>query len=811
MIISKNSGKKRLTIGVLVDRIDSYVEIQMADGISETIAAKDCNLIIFSRTFHSLPILLGKQINKIYELAASSRLDGLIIMTESVGYLSTQNEIINIIRSFRHIPIVSLQLQLEGIPSVVCDNKAGISELMNHLIQEHGYRKIGFVRGPEDNQEALERYLAYTEAMVNNGIPVNPDTVFQGDFHASTVYHLVNNYLQKGNNEMEALVAANDEMLLGAFQALEKNGLKVPKDVALTGFDDIETMKTFVPPVTTIRQPFYEMGEKAVELLIDFIEGRDVPHLVKLPAKMVIRRSCGCSYKKIIYQKMKIVGYNEKPDDSFHSKGLWDSLFQKMVSSGHIPDENLEIHRKQLDQLLEALDQDIRDETNKDRFLSLLEDILLGMKMDQKVEKMWTSTLNQIRDAVLSIYEQTSFFNRLEIIFRKTKYLIENVINNNRVQYNYFEQKKMYRLKDVNNWISVSQSLDDTLNRLSNKLPNVDIESCYISLYQKKSCDDVLPEFSKILFAYYENGSVISVKPDIAYPTLSILPENLMPVNKKFSWITQPLAFGEQMYGFAVFGYKKDDVAFYSYLVEQISQVLYNIFIVEEKEKAKENMLAAYQLLQKSEEYFREMVSLLPFVIVETDLDMKIQFLNNTGLEAFGFEEDIRKGELSLSDFVLDEDKQKLSDYRQNIISGKKEFYHEFQLINKNGTKISLLNQAIPIYQADKIIGIRWCALDVQPLISTAISPDHAFYKKYKLRPRDKEVLTLMMKGLKNKEIAAKLFISEGAVKFHVNAIYKEFGVKNKDEFVEVIRENQINRFGYEPFFFSLIAKILKD
>jgi DNA-binding CsgD family transcriptional regulator len=109
------------------------------------------------------------------------------------------------------------------------------------------------------------------------------------------------------------------------------------------------------------------------------------------------------------------------------------------------------------------------------------------------------------------------------------------------------------------------------------------------------------------------------------------------------------------------------------------------------------------------------------------------------------------------------------------------------------------------------MVGIRWCAIDIQPLVSSAILPDNAFFRKYKLRPRDKEILLLMLKGFKTKEIAARLFISEGTVKFHINTIYKVFGVKNKEGFLEVIRSNQVSRFGYEPFFYSIIARILKD
>ena len=128
-------------------------------------------------------------------------------------------------------------------------------------------------------------------------MPFNPDLVVSGNYLGPAGAEAVRLLLDERKVKFEAIASANDEMALGAITALQERGLRVPDDVSVVGFDDLEEAKFASPPLTTIRQPLYEQGRRATEMLLALMAGEDVPSYVTLPTELVIRQSCGCQPK----------------------------------------------------------------------------------------------------------------------------------------------------------------------------------------------------------------------------------------------------------------------------------------------------------------------------------------------------------------------------------------------------------------------------------------------------------------------------------------------------------------------------------
>jgi DNA-binding LacI/PurR family transcriptional regulator len=132
----------------------------------------------------------------------------------------------------------------------------------------------------------------YTQALHEAGLPVDEALTDRGDWSATSGYHTTQQLLNEGQS-FTALVAQNDQMAVGAIKALREAGRQVPEDVSVIGFDDIPLASYFDPPLTTLRQPMQESGERAARLLIESIRSPERPQVqVLIRAKLIQRSSC---------------------------------------------------------------------------------------------------------------------------------------------------------------------------------------------------------------------------------------------------------------------------------------------------------------------------------------------------------------------------------------------------------------------------------------------------------------------------------------------------------------------------------------
>ncbi|WP_298441828.1 substrate-binding domain-containing protein [uncultured Ferrimonas sp.] len=175
--------------------------------------------------------------------------------------------------------------------SVGCDNRRGGFEATNHLI-EQGQQRIAFVGTASDHYpEFLQRYQGYAQALVANGIGLDPslqqDAITTEQAGAAAALALLDH-----GAKFDAIFAASDLIAIGVIQALNERGLRVPADIAVVGYDDIQVARFCSPPLTTVRQDPTLAGEALVQSLIQQISGDAVADTT-IPTKLVIRSSCG--------------------------------------------------------------------------------------------------------------------------------------------------------------------------------------------------------------------------------------------------------------------------------------------------------------------------------------------------------------------------------------------------------------------------------------------------------------------------------------------------------------------------------------
>ena len=176
----------------------------------------------------------------------------------------------------RPVPTVLVNRTTDAIdaPSIACDDHAGIGLVVRHLV-ELGHTAIAHVTGPQDISNGLIRRQAFVAWMHGEGLPTPPELIIEtSGFHVDQGREACRRLLDSGA-EFTAIVAANDMIALGCYDILAENGIAVPRDVSVTGFDDMAFIDRVSPPLTTVRVPFYEMGALAATAILSLLTGPD--------------------------------------------------------------------------------------------------------------------------------------------------------------------------------------------------------------------------------------------------------------------------------------------------------------------------------------------------------------------------------------------------------------------------------------------------------------------------------------------------------------------------------------------------------
>jgi len=222
-------------------------------------------------------------------LALARKCDGLIVH----DLVLEPDKLDHLARQF---PVVSLAgVTTPSSVRVRCDNAAGMRSLVGHLAGEHGYRTLAYLAGFPDSPDNLARRDAAVAAAAAAGIKLIEGPQWQAGYFSHDGARAIDGLLGHGTALPQAVLCANDLAALGAMQALARRGIDVPRDVAVTGFDDIPLAHLLRPQLTTVRQPIQELGATAFELLESLITaGQAARREVVLPVQFIRRESCGC-------------------------------------------------------------------------------------------------------------------------------------------------------------------------------------------------------------------------------------------------------------------------------------------------------------------------------------------------------------------------------------------------------------------------------------------------------------------------------------------------------------------------------------
>jgi len=214
--------------------------------------------------------------------------DGIIMSVPAVGHAVDR---IKAVLPDRHEPVVFVKAGVsDRYSSVLVDNAAAVEDVVDHLVSI-GRTRIGHISGPANWHEARDRRQGWQRAMDKHRLEADLALCEEGDWSPQSGAVAMSALLDRVP-DLDAVVAANDRMAMGAMHTLRSRGLRIPDDIAVTGFDDIEEAAWFAPPLTSVEQPLAEMGRQAVRRLWAEFDGSATgPIAIPLRAELMIRES----------------------------------------------------------------------------------------------------------------------------------------------------------------------------------------------------------------------------------------------------------------------------------------------------------------------------------------------------------------------------------------------------------------------------------------------------------------------------------------------------------------------------------------
>jgi DNA-binding LacI/PurR family transcriptional regulator len=545
-------ASKRLTgsgpapsIGVLVDWLeDSRYHWQIVRGVMDEAYDRGANVLCFVGGQLARP----KELNWVFDLARPTNVDGLVVLSGSLGNIVGSAGMTTFLAGFRPMPICSVAIQFPEWSSVRIDNEGGMRSLIAHLISVHAKKRIAFVRGPEANEEAELRLRVYREVLERSVVPYDPQLVVPGDFTEPSGVAAVGTLFEARKlplGAVDAIAAANDVMALGVMKGLRSRGVAVPDQVAVVGFDDVEESRFVLPPLTTVSQPLYDQGRDAVRIAMEQLRDPTVHEEAMRHTELVARRSCGCRPGQSGSRKSSI-----PPGPNL---GFEAALIRRRQ---HILDDMARAARGELGaagpqwdvRLLGAAADQVRGDS-QDSFTRAYDDLLRRLVASGSHLTVCNDLLTALRDRLVRCISDPKRRMQAEDMFHQARVMTTAAVEGVQVGRRLRAWTEARVLMQAGAAIGSTRTMDELARVIHEHLPAAGIPRCFIVRLHEDAAGH---ELARVVLA--EKPDMRKSDPTLSttYPSIDVLRQAVLTGIDEHAFAVFPITFGDKKRGLVV-------------------------------------------------------------------------------------------------------------------------------------------------------------------------------------------------------------------------------------------------------------------
>jgi DNA-binding LacI/PurR family transcriptional regulator/anti-anti-sigma regulatory factor len=773
------AGQTHPTIALLCDRLVNAYSCNMWRGVTDASWELGANLVYFASGILDHPYDHMAQANVLYRLVNSGMLDGLVIWGSQLGRYSGTEKIQVLCEGYRPLPVVNIGMALEGIPSLVVDSYPGMHEAVAHLIKTHGYRRIAFIRGPEGNLSAQERYRAYIDALAECDIPFDPRLVVseyditgflqhnpEVGNEAAGIHVLLDDRGLHPQVDFDAVVGNGDGITLAVLGVLRERGIQVPDEVALSSFDDLEESRYTFPPLTTVRvaardvvhQPIYNMGWQAVELLLALIRGEEMPDVVTLSSELVVRQSCGCADPLVT---QAAAGPVERTGGGLgvawaaHRGEILAEMVQEAGSLATHVDPDWP------DRLLDAFVAALTAGSSESPglFLRELDDVLRqtvsagdgSASGSEQGPEAWHDIISVLYRHAWPYLDGEALV-RGEDLGQQARMIIAEAARRAQAYRALQTERRDQVLYDVGEALITTFDVGELMDVLAAQLPQLGIPSCYLSLYEDPrpyEYPQPAPEWSWLVLAYSAvdtsalgpsaGGRRPEGRLDLSsqgrrFRSRELIPEGMWPHGRRYSFLVEPLHFREHQLGFALFEVGPREGTVYSALRAQISSALRGALLLEGRKQAGAALEKAYAVVEQQvhertaelerESAERERVQEENLRLQQEVIEAQRQALHELSTPIIPVMDLPRGGSVIVVPLIGNIDNMRARDITRRLLVGIREHRAKVIILDVTGVQVvdtSVANHLNKAIQAARLKGARTIVTGISDAVAETI------------------------------------------------------------------------------------------
>ncbi|MBN2737067.1 MAG: SpoIIE family protein phosphatase [Spirochaetales bacterium] len=591
-------NNKQPTIGYLnTSLIHDWAELPW-QGATTAAAKHNVNLFSFLGGNMNDINISRQQRNSVYNLANRDSIDGMIIWNAHLTQYLDELQIKSFLKKI-NLPTIILEHTIPGYNTISYGNYEGIQMLMDHLVQIHGYKKIGFM-GEDNNHYGFKtRRLSYLDGLKAYGLDFDPR--FTGpwvewihEYNGRSSDEILDEWLLRALDlGMEAIICMADPIAWWVMERLVILGFNVPEDLAVLGFDAFHESKVNNPPITTVDPDYFGLGTLAVESLLDLINGKSLPEKIMVPPKLFIGRSCGCIDANVI-KAATILGTQ-------HSNQ--NLLILELASI--LPFEK----EKDLQFLYHIFINNLNG-NSRVSFINTLEKAIYRNIAQGETLMPW-------QDAITVLNNIPSKKRLLrENLCHQARILVSNASIRQEGWKRYQAIEKVFLEREISSSMLSNFELTQVLNLLEINIKNMGINQCILTLFEKSFTyhfPEKLPEKCRLVLAYTESGRSDLGPEGIFINTYEILHKAISKSSKPSNWTIFTLYFRDQQIGLILFEINKHTGLTCEFLSVFLSSSLQSIMLINEKKAARKKMELIKIELQKELEVAKKIQrALLP-------------------------------------------------------------------------------------------------------------------------------------------------------------------------------------------------------